>query len=329
MAITIEQIPAEKKHLKSFIKFPFDLYKGNPYYVPPIIDFELSTLLPSKNPAFDNCEASYWIAKKDGKIVGRIAGIIHPTEMKEKSLARFGWIDFIDDKEVSRLLINTVSDWATQKGAKALHGPLGFTDLDFEGSLISGYDKLATQATIYNHPYYADHYDSMGFEKAVDWIEVRGKVPEEISSRQERKVSLIANRFGLKAKKFKNAKAILPYAKGAFDVLNKAYSKLYGYHPLSEKQIKYYIDQYFGFVIKEFVSIIVNDKDEVVALAISFPSLSKAFQKAKGSLFPFGFIHLLKAFRFNKHVDLFLNPRLDALATQRTKVTCRLPTVIY
>lgn len=306
MAITIEQVQPTKTELKRFIKFPFDLYKGNDCYVPPIVDFELSTLLSSKNPAFEHCQASYWIALKDGKIVGRIAGIIHNDELKEESKARFGWVDFIDDYDVSEKLFNQAQSWASEKGATEIHGPLGFTDLDFEGSLISGFDKMATQATIYNYPYYADHYHALGFEKAVDWVEVRGKVPPEKSRKLERTASIVSSRFGLQAKKFKNAKSILPYARGAFQVLNKAYNHLYGYHPLSERQIQYYIDQYFGFVRKEFVSIIVNREDEVIALAISFPSLSKAFQKAKGNMFPFGFIHLLKAFKSNDHVDMFL-----------------------
>lgn len=294
-----------KKELKKFIKFPFNLYKGNPYYVPPLVDFELSTLLEEKNPAFDHCEAAYWVVLKDNEIVGRIAAIVLNGELKEKSLARFGWVDFIDDLEVSKLLFETAKKWAEQKGANALHGPMGFTDLDFEGALVSGFDQLATQATIYNYPYYIDHFNSWGLVVSATWVEVRLK-PKELPRKIKRASSMVSSRFGLKVKKFNKTKDILKYAPGVFKVLNEAYSDLYGFQQLSAKQIDYYIDQYFGFIRKEYVCIIVNEEDEVVGFALTLPSLSKAFQKAKGSLYPFGFLHVLKSFYFNKHIDLFL-----------------------
>ncbi|WP_258103512.1 hypothetical protein [Marinoscillum sp. MHG1-6] len=305
MSITVEEV-LSKKDLKAFIKFPFGLYKGNPYYVPPVLDFEISTLSKDKNPAFDHSDAVYFLAKKDGEIVGRIAGIILNAELEAEKLMRFGWVDFIDDKEVSKALIDKITEWGKSKGAQNIHGPMGFTDLDFEGSLVQGFDQLATQATIYNHPYYHEHYEALGFGKACDWVELRGTVPTEIPRRLGRVASIITSRFNLEVKKFKKSKQVLKYAGQVFDLLNECYSDLYGYHPLTQKQIDYYIDQYFGFVRIEFVTLIVNDKDEVVGFAISFPSLSKAFQKAKGSMFPFGFIHILKAFKSNEHVDMFL-----------------------
>jgi GNAT superfamily N-acetyltransferase len=305
MTISIQEVTT-KKELKRFIKFPFSLYKDCSQYVTPIIDFELSTLLKEKNPAFDHCEAKYWIAKKDGQIVGRIAGIIHSQELKEEKLVRFGWIDFIDDKDVSSALLDEVIEWGKSKGASTIHGPLGFTDLDFEGSLISGFDQMATQATIYNYPYYHEHYDELGFEKAADWVELRGWVPREMPKRLSRTASIINSRFGLSAKKFRNSKEILQYAPDVFKVLNDAYKNLYGYYELTEKQINYYVDLYFGFIRKEFISIVVDENDNVVAIAISLPSLSKAFQKAKGHLYPFGFIPVLRDFKKNDHLDLFL-----------------------
>lgn len=305
MSIEIKEIFSGKE-LKTFIRFPFKLYQGNPYYVPPIIDFELSTLSRKKNPAFDHCEAKYFLAFKEGEIVGRIAGIIHGIEASEKKLIRFGWFDFIDDKEVSKSLLNAVASWAQERGLTGVHGPMGFTDLDFEGSLIKGFDQLATQATIYNHAYYHEHYEAYGFEKACDWVEMRGKVISEMPRKLERTASVIKSRFKIKPKEFKSAKAMVPYANEVFDILNKAYGHLYGYYPLTERQIKYYVDLYFGFIRKEYVTIIVNEEDKPVAFAISLPSLSKAFQKAKGSLFPFGFIHVLKAFYSNQHLDMFL-----------------------
>jgi len=305
MSLSIREIES-KKDLKQFIKFPFKLFKGNPNYVIPLIEFEESTLDKTKNPAFDHCDAKYWVAEKNGEIVGRIAAIIIEKELKEEQLVRFGWIDFIDDEEVAHLLLNTAKAWAEEKGATAIHGPMGFTDLDFEGALVSGFDQMATQATIYNNPYYIDYYKSWGLEVAATWVEIRGGVPTEVPRRITRAASMVKNRFGLSVKKFKKAKHLLKYAEGVFEVLNEAYSHLYGYQQLSEKQVKYYVEQYFGFVRKEFVCIVVNKEDEVVGFAISLPSLSTAFNKAKGSLFPFGFIHVLNSFFFNKHVDMFL-----------------------
>lgn len=305
MSLTIREIES-KRDLKKFIKFPFELFKGNPNYVIPLVEFEESTLNKSKNPAFDHSEAKYWLAENDGKILGRIAAIILDEELKNEKLARFGWIDFIEDENVAHLLLNTAKIWVESKGATAIHGPMGFTDLDFEGALVSGFDQLTTQATIYNHPYYIDFYKSWGLEVSASWVEMRGGIPNEVPRRITRAASMVKSRFGFEVKKFKNAKQILKYAPGVFEVLNEAYSHLYGYHQLTEKQVKYYVDQYFGFVRKEFVCIVVDENDDVIGFALSLPSLSKAFNRAKGSLFPFGFIHVLKAFYFNKHVDMFL-----------------------
>lgn len=305
MSIQIREIKT-KKELTSFIKFPINLYRGNEFYVPPLISFELSTLDKTKNPAFENATAAYWVAEENGAIVGRIAAIAIEQEIQKELLGRFGWIDFVDDQEVSKALLDTAMKWLSEKGAKAIHGPLGFTDLDFEGALTQGFDKLATQATIYNHPYYIDHFESLGFAPAATWVELRGKVPPTVPERMTRAISMVKKRYNLKVKEFKNAKEILKYAPGVFDILNEAYSSLYGYHPLTQKQIDYYVDLYFGFVRKEFVCVVVNEKDHVVGFGLTLPSLSRAFQKAKGSLYPFGFLHVLKAFYFNEHADMFL-----------------------
>lgn len=305
MKLEIQEL-STKKELISFVKFPFSLYNGNANYVPPLMEFELSTFLKDKNPAYEHSQAKFWVVKKDGEIAGRIAGIALDQELKEKSLVRFGWLDFIDDPSVSLLLFDTAMQWAQEIGATSIHGPMGFTDLDFEGLLVSGFDELATQAAIYNYPYYQQHLENLGFEKAVDWVEVRSAVPPEVPRRIKRAASLVNSRFKLEVKKFTRSKDMLKYAPGVFEVLNEAYSDLYGYFPLTAKQIKYYVDQYFGFVRKEFVTIIVDKDDEVVAMAITVPSLSKALQKARGKLYPLGFLHVLKAFYSNKHVDLFL-----------------------
>lgn len=305
MAVEIREVKSAKD-LQRFIKFPFRLYKNHPYWVPPLVQFEESTLNRSTNPAFEYCEARYWLAEVDGEAVGRIAAILHGDEAKEKKLLRFGWIDFVDNREVSKKLIQTAEKWARDKGLTGMHGPLGFTDLDFEGTLIEGFDQLATQATIYNYPYYKDHFEALGFEKACDWLEGRGVVPREVPRRLRRSAEIISGRFKFKVKEFRSNKELLSYAPAIFEILNESYVNLYGYYPLTQSQMDYYIKQYFGLVRKEYVSVIVNEQDEAIGFAICFPSFSRAFQKAKGSLFPFGFLHVLKDFYFNKTLDMFL-----------------------
>ncbi len=305
MAIEIKEVTTPKE-LREFIKFPFSLYKNNPFWVPPLVQFEESTLNKEKNPAFEHCTARYWLAIDNGQVVGRVAGIIHQQEAKKKNLARFGWIDFIDNPDVSQKLIGTVEQWAAKQGITSLHGPMGFTDLDFEGTLVEGFDQIATQATIYNFPYYKEHFEALGFAKSCDWLEGRGIVPGEIPKKLKRTSEIISGRFKIKAKKVSTNKELRQYANAIFKVLNESYAGLYGYYPLSARQVDYYTEQYFGLIRKEYVSMIVNEKDEVIAFAICFPSVSKAFQKAGGNLFPFGFIHILKAFYFGKTLDMFL-----------------------
>lgn len=304
MSIAIQEVKS-KRELKQFIKFPLKLYKKVPQFVPPMMDFELSTLQASKNPAFDTCEARYWLAYKDQEIVGRIAGIIHQAEANSKRIMRFGWIDFIDDYEVSEKLISTVIEWAKEKNLTAIQGPMGFTDLDFQGMLVDGFDQVMTQATLYNFPYYLQHLERLGFEKEVDWVEQRKKMPDEPPIKPEL-VSKLCEKYNMKVKELKSKKELLNYSKEIFDLLNETYSHLHGFYPLTERQIQYFIEQYFGFAKKEFITIIVDKEDQVIGFAISFPSLSGALKKANGSLFPFGFVHLLKAFHSNKIVDLFL-----------------------
>ncbi|RED98007.1 GNAT family N-acetyltransferase [Marinoscillum furvescens] len=308
MSVSLLEVTT-KKQLKDFIKFQWKLYAGVKQFVPPILSMELSTLSWDKNPAFKHSKAKYWIAYKGKKAAGRIAGIIHGAEAKEHQKIRFGWIDFIDDFEVSSALIHQVMEWGSSEGLNKIHGPLGFTDLDFEGSLIEGFNQTATQATLYNFPYYKDHFEKLGFTKAVDWTESRIKVPlgdEKLAEDLNRKANIVSERYGMQIKEFKSGKEILKYADQAFELLNDTYGHLYGYYKLSDEQIKYFIDAYFGFVQKDFILMVVDENDRLVGFAITLPSLSKAFQKAKGHLYPFGFIHILKAFYSNDIVDFFL-----------------------
>jgi len=305
MGVEIKEVK-DRGDLKRFVKFPFELYRNNPYWVPPMIKDELDTFSSKENPAFEHCEAKLWLALDNGEIVGRICGILHRTEIEKKKLGRFGWIDFIDDQEVSKKLINTVESWCKEKGLKGLHGPLGFTDLDFEGMLVEGFDEIGTIATIYNHSYYPRHLEALGFLKAADWVEMEATVPQEVPYRIKRKAEIIEGRFKFRSLSFKSAKDMLPYGKAIFDIINDSYKDLYGYWPLTNKQIDKYISQYLSFINPKFSSVVVNKDDEVVGFGITMPSLSRAYQKAKGRLFPFGFIHLLRALKRNSTADFYI-----------------------
>jgi hypothetical protein len=295
--------------LKRFINYPYELYKGNQYWCPPMRMDEKRTLNSKKNPAFDFCEAEYWLAYRDNKLAGRVAGIINhkANERWNEKLVRFGWIDFIDDIEVSRKLLETVENWGKEKGMNGIHGPLGFSDMDNEGMLIKGFDELATLASIYNYPYYPEHMVKLGFEKAADWVQYTFNVPQTIPDKVDRMSKLVQEKYGLHLLKAKKAKDLLPYAPKMFRLLNQAFDELYGFTALSEKQVQSYIKQYFGFVRPEFVSMVIDSNDDVVGFGVSLPSLTRALQKSNGKLFPFGFIYLLRAMKKNDTIDMYLN----------------------
>lgn len=307
MSILIKEIHS-RRDLKKFIRFSHSLYRGNDCWVPPLHFDEMNTLRKDKNPAFEVCEARYWLAYKDGKIVGRIAGILNRPYIEKwnNRYVRFGWIDFIDDKEVSKALLNTVENWAKENNMTAVHGPLGFTDMDHEGMLVEGFDKLGTLATIYNHPYYPVHLEKFGYHKDVDWIEFEATVPEKIPEKIEKVADVVTKKLNLHLLKVKKAKELQPYALEIFDVWNEAYAQLYGFVPLTQRQVDAYIKQYFGFIRPDFVSVVLDEKYKVVGFAITMPSLSRALQKSSGRLFPFGFVHLLRAFKKNNMADLYI-----------------------
>jgi hypothetical protein len=292
-----------------FIGFPYRLFKGNKSWCPPLRMDERNTLSKKKNPAFDFCEAEYWIAVKENKVVGRIAGIINhkANERWNEKLVRFGWFDFIDDPEVSLQLLNTVEKWGKEKGMDGIHGPLGFSDMDNEGMLIKGFEELSTMASLYNYPYYVDHMVRHGFSKAVDWVQYQFNVPDEIPDKVERLATLVKDKYNLRILKAKKSKELLPYAPKMFKLLNAAFNELYGFTELTEKQMDMYIKAYFGFIRPQYVSFVIDQKDDVVGFGISMPSLTRALQKSNGRLFPFGFIYILKALRKNEIIDMYLN----------------------
>ena len=310
MSIEIRQITPTRSELKKFVQFQIDLYEGNAFFVPPLISDDVNTLDPQKNPAFDFTDAAYFMAYRDGKPVGRIVGMIN-RQVNEKlgeADARFGWIDFTDDAEVCRLLLKSVEDWARSKGMKKVVGPLGFSDLDYEGTLIEGFDELSTMATIYNYPYYGSHIEAAGYEKESDWVEFLMEVPAEMPERYNRVAEIVKNKLGLRVVKFKNRKKIKDaYGRAIFELVNESYKDLYQYSPLTDRQIDHYIDLYLGLLNLDLVCLIVDKEDTLVGIGIALPSMSRALQKSKGKMFPFGWYHLLKGLKGkNDRVDLLL-----------------------
>ena len=309
MNIVIKEVTG-KKELRQFVRFNIDLYKGNPYHVPSLIYDEMMTLDRKQNPAFEVCDAIYFLAYKGDRIVGRIAGIINrrSNEVWNQKRARFGFVDFIDDDEVVDALFNAVRQWAKQQGMEELCGPMGFTDLDHEGMLVHGFDQLGTMATIYNHPYYPQQLERMRFVKDQDWHEFKVYVPDCVPEKHLRIGEIVKRKYGLKVVKCKSKKEVMPYARPLFETLNISYAPLYGFSPLTDKQIDYYINMYIPMLRLDLLTLIVREEDNaVVGFGISIPSLSRALQKSKGQLWPFGWFHLLKALRSKPEiVDLYL-----------------------
>ena len=308
--VEIRQLNPTRSNLKKFVEFQIDLYKGNPYFVPPLVSDEIATLDSKVNPAFDHCESAYFMAYRDGKPVGRIAAMINKqvNEKENSRQARFGFVDFIDDAEVSKALFDTAEQWAKEKGMDNIVGPLGFTDLDNEGMLINGFEELGTMATIYNYPYYPQHIERLGYEKEVDWHEFLIEVPEQIPDKHKRIAEIVKKKFNLRVVKFTSRKALKEqYGQALFELINEAYDNLYGYSRLTKRQIDYYIKIYLGMLNLDLVTLIVDGDDQLVGVGISIQSMSRALQKSKGKMFPFGWWHLLKGLKGkNDRVDLLL-----------------------
>lgn len=311
MSVTIRRV-STKQELKKFIRFNYFLYKNNPYSVPDLYDDMLNTFNAKKNAAFEFCEAEYFLAYKNGKLVGRVAAIINhrANDTWNKKEVRFGWIDFIDDIEVSKALIQTVEEWGKTKGMDTIQGPLGFTDMDAEGMLTEGFDQLSTMATIYNYPYYPQHMEKLGFKKDADWVEFKIQVPTTVPDKMQRIADLISRKYNLHVKKLKGMKEINEkgYGQKIFALINECYAPLYGYSKMTEGQIRQYIKMYLPILDLRMVTLIEDENEELVAVGISMPSLSVALQKAKGKMLPFGWYHLAKALFLKrpKTLDLLL-----------------------
>ncbi|WP_292889355.1 GNAT family N-acetyltransferase [Nonlabens sp.] len=297
-----------KKDIKKFVQFQMDLYKDNKFFVPPIIKDELAIFDPTKNQVFKNADCWMFLAYKDNKIVGRVAALINHIEIKEqkKPKMRFGWLDMIDDIEVTNALLAEVQKVGKEQQLEFLEGPVGFSNMDKAGLLIKGFDELSTMITWYNHPYYKEHLEQLGYVKAAEWVEFKFQPPNPIPDKINRFADIIAKRYNLKTLQFSTTNEILPYVDAMFDLLNKTYSNLITYVPIQQYQIELYKEKYLPFINPDFIELVVDQEDKLVGFAITMPSFSKALQKANGKLFPFGFIHLLKAKKKNNEAAFYL-----------------------
>ncbi len=297
-----------KKQLKHFVEFPIKLYKNCPYYVPPIAIDEISLFTKTKNPAYEFCETRLFLAYKEKKIVGRIAGLINHAYIKKvnKPLIRFTRYDVIDDLEVSRALFNEVIKWAQERNLEYIMGPIGFTDIDKQGMLVEGFEELNMTITPYNFEYYNKHLQLLGFEKDVDWVEYQIKIPNSIEPRLARLAEVVTKRYGFHRVEIKKRSELHHYAYLAFNLINEAYSKLYGTVFLTEAIIAKAVKEYVPLVNLDFVFIIANKKEEVIGFGLALPSYAEALKKSKGHLFPFGLFRMLRALKKYSILEMYL-----------------------
>lgn len=297
-----------KSQLKVFVKFVFELYKGDKNWIPPIIADELKMTDPQKNPAFEFCEAKFWLAYRDGRLVGRISAIINReyNQLKGIQYGRIARAEFYDDPAISDALFTVAEQWLKSKGMTHVHGPLGFTNLDLQGLLIEGFDHLPSIASVYHKPWYQHHFDRLGYQKENDWVEFRLTMANDIPEKAKRLADMIRERYKLNILHFRNNKELLPYGPQIFRLLNQAFAELPYVAPFNEKLIQYYSEKYFKLINPRFVKVITTEEGTLAGFIIGMPSLSEAMQKANGRLFPFGFIHLLRAMKNPTVMDLVL-----------------------
>jgi hypothetical protein len=294
--------------LKQFVKFPFQLYTSSPYWVPPLIAAELAWLDSNKNPAFEHSEVVKFTAWRDGKMVGRIAGIVNGLETKQLGVAhaRFGWFDFINDLAVSEALLKSVEQWAKQQGCTRMKGPYGFNSLDKNGMLVAGFHEMGAMTTLYNYDYYPSHLEQLGFHKELEWLELNTKLPNPFPVRITKAAELVQQRFQLNVTRPKHKLEMLEIGKVFFKMLEETYHHLPTYVPISAEQQAFYIKNYIGLLPPKFVCTVQDSNGETIGFGVTMPNMAKAMKKANGSLFPFGFLYLLLAQKFNDSADLTL-----------------------
>jgi hypothetical protein len=305
--ISIQEMTS-KKEMKSFVKFPFKLYKNNAYWVPPIINDELESFDKTLNPVFEHAEARFFVAIKNDEIVGRIAAIINHTEINEQKLKkmRFGWFDFIDNIKVSKILLSKVEEIGVQNNLEFMEGPMGFSNLDKVGVLTEGFDHIGTMITWYNYPYYKDHFKKLGFNVEKEYLENKFAFKNVKRSPLERVSTILKKRYQIRSLNFTKTNDIFPYVNKMFDLFNESYASLPSFVPISAKEKEYFKKKYINFINPEYIKFVLDKEDNIIAFAIIMPSFSRALQKAKGTLFPFGLFHLLKAKKSSKDVILYL-----------------------
>lgn len=307
MSLEIKEVKTAVE-LRKFIRFYTNLYRYNKRVAFPIHLDESHTLKKSKNPALAFCKSKYWLAYRNNKVVGRIAAIINQKEQEklDQKIGRFGWFDFVDDKQVSRLLMETAIEWLKQNDTETLHGPMGFTDMDRQGLLIKGYACEGTLATQYNYPYYERHIENLAFKKSTDWVEYEIQTNHSIAKKMELLAQRCKERNKLVSIKPKGSREVKKIAPKIFKLINECYKDLYGFIPLSKEQMDYYTKSYLSFINMNLISLVGDETGKLIGVGIAMPSFTKALQKAKGKLFPFGALHLLKAVKKNARVDLYL-----------------------
>lgn len=307
MPITILEV-STRKELKDFIAFPEKLYKDSQNWVNALWKDEYDTLLKDKNPAFDYCEAWYFIAKNGGETVGRVAAIVNHNANRDwnEKYMRFGWLDFVDNLDVSAALMGRVEELAVKLEMTAVNGPFGFTDMDREGMLVEGFENRGSFTTLYNFPYYRDHLERLGYIKDADWHQREYDVPEEVPDKLRQYSQIVQKRYNVRLLEPVSRKRLRKYGIGLFEAYNKAFVPLYGFSPLTQRQIESYVDQFLPMINFDLIAIVINKEDKVVAFAITMPNVSLALKKCRGKLFPFGFLHILKALKSYEFVDMLM-----------------------
>ena len=304
------RIVENKKDLKTFVKVPFSIYKNDPYWVPPLIVEEMDTFNPAKNPSYELADARLFVAYRDNKPVGRVAAILNHAANKKYNTKnmRFGWFESIEDYEVTVALLDTVEDWARETGMETMSGPHGFTDLDPEGMLVEGFDQLPTLAVFYNYSYYPEFMDNYGFQKDVDYIEFKSEISHEtgVPEKLARLVERIRERSNLNVLQLRSRKDVLKWGPPVMELIDETYKEIYGAVPLTQTLIQYYVDKYLSYIDPNLIKVVTNGDNQLVGVMITMPSLSRAFQKAKGRLFPFGWYHLLRGLKQRETIDFYL-----------------------